>query len=139
MIPFAVELYRSGNKSYQALARASLGSLLFAVEKGLAHNLSQDPEDWKKIQGYNASTMADFLDKVYGYYRKEHCKVTLEEFWLGLKLLEIPYPVGPRKRWHCCWKRRTKKRQHPKRNRPNRRPWKRKQERRNRKPKRTKG
>ncbi len=98
MIPFAVELYRSGNKSYQALARASLGSLLFAVEKGLAHNLSQDPEDWKKIQGYNASTMADLLDKVYGYYRKEHCKVTLEEFWLGLKLLEIPYPVGPQKK-----------------------------------------
>ena len=98
MIPFAVELYRNGNKSYQSLARASLGSLLFAVEKGLAHNLSPDPADWKKLQGYNASTMADFLEKVFAFYRKDHYKITLEGFWLGLKILEIPYPVGPQKK-----------------------------------------
>ncbi|MGM9518106.1 MAG: hypothetical protein ACI3X3_05495 [Acidaminococcus sp.] len=98
MIPFAVELYRNGNKSYQSLAKASLGSLLFAVEKGLAHNLSPDPADWKKLQGYNASTMADFLEKVFAFYRKDHYKITLEGFWLGLKILEIPYPVGPQKK-----------------------------------------
>lgn len=98
MIPFAVELYRKGNKTYQSLAKASMGSVLFAVEKGLAHNLSPETEDWKKLQGYNPATMAEFLDKVFAFYRKDHYKINLEQFWLGLKILEIPYPVGPQKK-----------------------------------------
>lgn len=98
MIPFAVELYRNGNKAYQSLAKASMGSVLFAVEKGLAHNLSPETEDWKKLQGYNPATMADFLDKLFAFYRKDHYKINLDQFWLGLKILEIPYPAGPQKK-----------------------------------------
>ena len=45
MIPFAVELYRNGNKSYHSLAKTHLGSLLFTDEKSQAQNLSPDTAD----------------------------------------------------------------------------------------------
>ncbi|WP_432643553.1 hypothetical protein [Acidaminococcus sp.] len=98
MLPFAAELYRKGDKQYRLILVAALHELLYQVEKGLEQLLSDKPADWKKLQGYNPATMADFLLRFRQFCQEHHAAVTLDQFWAALRLLEIPYPVGPQKK-----------------------------------------
>ena len=98
MLPFAVELYRKGDKQYGLMMVAALHEVLYQVETTFAQIFSDKPADWKKLQGYNPDTMADFLLRFRQFCRLHHATVTLDQFWVALRLLEIPYPVGPRKK-----------------------------------------
>ena len=61
IVPFAVELYKEGDRIYRDIAAYTFQIFLGQVCRNVQQIVGKDPEDIKKISKYSPEAMADLL------------------------------------------------------------------------------
>ena len=108
IVPFAVELYKEGDRIYRDIAACTFQIFLGQVCRNVQQIVGKDPEDIKKISKYSPEAMADLLLK-YGRI----CQNKKEPFrpnalWMVLDMAEMPYPEGKQHQAEALLKKKEK-------------------------------
>lgn len=94
IVPFAVELYKEGDKIYRDIALFTYQAFLGQVCKVLEQLVGKDMEAIKKVCKYTPEAMADLLLKYEWICLKKKQPFRPNALWMVLEVMEMPYPEG---------------------------------------------
>lgn len=94
IVPFAVELYKEGDKIYRDIALFTYQAFLGQVCKVLEQLVGKDMEAIKKVCKYTPEAMADLLLKYERICLKKKQPFRPNALWMVLEVMEMPYPEG---------------------------------------------
>ncbi|MGP2528377.1 hypothetical protein ACTUHY_10530 [Acidaminococcus sp. LBK-2] len=108
IVPFAVELYKEGDRIYRDIAACTFQIFLGQVCRNVQQIVGKDPEDIKKISKYSPEAMADLLLKYERICQNKKEPFRPNALWMVLDMAEMPYPEGKQHQAEALLKKKEK-------------------------------
>lgn len=94
IVPFAVELYKEGDRIYRDIAAYTFQAFLGQVCRNLQQIVGKDPENIRKVCKYSPDAMAELLLKYGRICQNKKQPFRPNALWMVLEMAGMPYPEG---------------------------------------------